>query len=100
MSFLKALEFRFCFPRRREDILSGKLPDRILNTQAVPSVFLSIIYVCLMMQQEENLFLNNKGMTASSQMCWAVLREERGTGQPKWQTGLCIGFLWQRGDKC
>jgi len=29
-----------------------------------------------MMRQEENLFLNNKEKTASSQMCWAVLGKE------------------------
>lgn len=51
---LKPLEFRFCFPRQRENIPSGKLPDQILKyaLQEVPRVLLSRIYVCLMMQQE------------------------------------------------
>lgn len=78
-----------------KNILSGKLPDWTLNyaPQEVPRVLLSIMYVCLMTQQEENSFLNNKDTRGPSQMCWAVLGEESGPGQLRWPTGLCIGLL-------
>lgn len=78
---LKALEFRLCFPRRRENILSGKLPDRILKylLREVPSVLLSIIYVCLMMLQPEHSFLDSKETTASSR-CVGLFWKKAGLG--------------------